>query len=104
MIRRIFTVGFAAALALVPLSALAADLTINVERPNTLSWVPREHCRMQGRGAVCTSASHGGMTITVLARKGQCYVDFDNDGARWHLRGTRGKCRARLSGNTLTVS
>ena len=104
MIRHILTVGFVAALTLAPLFALAADLTINVERPNTLSWVPREHCRMQSRGAVCKSAAPGGMSITILARKGECYVDFDNDGGRWHLRGTRGHCRARLNGNTLTVS
>lgn len=103
MIRRIFIVGFIAALSLLPVSALAADLTINVERPNVLSWIPPEHCRMHRRGAVCWSSPAAGMTITILERRGECYVDFGENASGWKLFGTRGSCRARLSGNTLTV-
>ena len=105
MIRRIFTAGLVAALSLLPLSALAADLTITVEPPNRLSWVPNEHCGINRRGsAVCWSSPADGMTITILHKGDECYVDFGQTRKIWKLHGTRGGCRARLTGNTLTVS
>lgn len=68
-----------------------------------ISWWPHEYCRETGRNAVeCKDAAPNGSTVGFhIAGGGSCYVDFARRGGSWHLRGTRGDCVARVSGNKI---
>ena len=86
-------------------AAIVANLFIRTNMHDMwATWWPHEYCKqVDAKKIECWGAAPNGSTVSFNAGGSVCYIDFAKNGGTWHLRGTRGHCEARVSGNSFIV-